>query len=141
MAVENFASVVRRLAQEQGVSVNQIGFLAYDPDVRGTNPDTFKSVMAGRRKPTMVLMEAVAGVLEVDPGVFYEWLLERARETLDAASKDGGAATAEELRAATDALTRALLEAGAATSPSSASKPATARGKGRKRRDPGGAGG
>jgi hypothetical protein len=80
---QGFAAKVKDLAAERGISVAQVGFQAYDPNVKGTNPDTMKSVMAGRRHPTPVLMEAVARVLSVSPDVFGEYRLALARAQMD----------------------------------------------------------
>jgi transcriptional regulator with XRE-family HTH domain len=80
---QNFAARVKDLAAQRGISVAQVGFQAYDPDVKGTNPDTMKSVMAGRRHPTPVLIEAVARVLAVTPDTFGEYRLALARRQLD----------------------------------------------------------
>jgi len=80
---EPFHARVKRLASEQGLSVSKVGYLAYDPDIKGTNPDTFKSVMAGRRRVTIPLIEAVAGALGVPANVFPEYRLAQARRRLD----------------------------------------------------------
>lgn len=79
----DFPTTVKQLAAERGVSVASISFEAYDRNTKGTNPDTMKSVMAGRRAPTPVLMEAIARVLGVDPDVFAEYRLAVARQQLD----------------------------------------------------------
>lgn len=81
---EPFADRVKRLvANTEGMTVAKLGFVAYKPDVKGTNPDTFKSVMAGRRAVTPVLIEAVADVLDVEPNEFPEYRLARMRRALD----------------------------------------------------------
>jgi transcriptional regulator with XRE-family HTH domain len=80
---EDFAARVKRLAAQRKTSVAQVGYDAHDRNVRGTNPDTFKSAMAGRRHPSKVLIEHVAAVLGVPPEEFEEYRLALAREQLD----------------------------------------------------------
>jgi hypothetical protein len=74
---------VKDLASDRKMSVAQVGYQAYDPDTRGTNPDTFKSVMVRRRAVTPVLIEVVARVLGVPPETFGEYRLALARRELD----------------------------------------------------------
>ena len=104
----DFATTVKRLAQEKGTSVNKVGFSAYDPNVKGTNPDTFKSVMAGRRRPTIVLMRAVAEALGEPPQVFMEYRLAIARSLLDETGPGGLESAARYL----GALTELAVDAG-----------------------------
>lgn len=80
---QDFATSVKQLAAERGLSVAKVGYQAYDPSIKGTNPDTFKSVMAGRRIVTPTLIEAVAQVLDVPPEEFAEYRLALARRQLD----------------------------------------------------------
>jgi hypothetical protein len=80
---EPFAQLVKRLAKERGVPVNEVGLRAWNPEIKGTKPDTFRSVMAGRRPVTIVLAEAVAGVLGVPPEDFGEYRLAVLRRQLD----------------------------------------------------------
>lgn len=80
---EPFADRVKRLAAGRSLSVSKLGYLAYDPDVKGTNPDTFKSVMAGRRSVNTALIEAVSSVLQIPPEEFPEYRLAVARRQLD----------------------------------------------------------
>jgi hypothetical protein len=81
--VKDFPTRVKELARDRGLSVAQVGYAAYDRNVRGTNPDTFKSVMAGRRAVTPALIEVVASVLAVEPDEFHEYRLAHARRLLD----------------------------------------------------------
>jgi transcriptional regulator with XRE-family HTH domain len=81
--VEPFPDRVKRLAAERGMSVAKLSYLAYDPDAKGTNPDTLRSVMAGRRRVTPALIEALARVLDVEPTEFPEYRLADVRRRLD----------------------------------------------------------
>jgi uncharacterized Zn finger protein len=117
----DFAAQVKVLAAERGISVAQVGFQAYDPAVKGTNPDTMKSVMAGRRRPTPVLMEAVARVLDVAPDAFAEYRLALARNQLDEREVGLGAAVAHLERIEAAMRTRPRRPSGRASAPEAAS--------------------
>jgi hypothetical protein len=80
---KDFRTLVKELAAERDISVAQVSFQANNPKIKGTNPDTMKSVMAQRRHPTAVLIEAVAKVLDVPPETFGEYRLALARRELD----------------------------------------------------------
>lgn len=94
---EDFPTLLKRLAAERGVSVNRVGFEAYDPNITGTNPDTLKSVMAGRRRVTATLIEAVADVLDVEPQLFAEYRLAMMRQSLDERDPPDGVGLEEAL--------------------------------------------
>jgi transcriptional regulator with XRE-family HTH domain len=78
-----FREQLQQLAKAKGLSVGGVGYQAYSPSGRGTSPDTLRKVMAGKRKLNDALIEAIAGVLEVDPNVFVEYRLSRLRRNLD----------------------------------------------------------
>lgn len=78
-----FREKVKQLAQERGLSVSKLGYLAFDLDTRGTSPDTLNKAMQGKAKLNDALAEAVAIVLDVPPQVFVEYRLSQLRQSLD----------------------------------------------------------
>jgi transcriptional regulator with XRE-family HTH domain len=82
-AEEPFVLRVRRLAAERGMSLERVGVEAWDQNIRGTSPNLFKQVIAGRRALKPALIEAVARALHVPPEEFPEYRLALARRALD----------------------------------------------------------
>jgi transcriptional regulator with XRE-family HTH domain len=83
---EPFPKRLKTLASEKGLSVAQVGYKAFDLDVRGTNPNTLNKVMQGKTRLNDALARAVATVLGVPPETFTEYRLSRLRHDLDEAA-------------------------------------------------------
>jgi hypothetical protein len=81
--MEDFGARTKRLAAERGISLNQLGNLAWATDIPGTSPDSFKKARRGEVRPNRALIEGVAGVLRVEPTEFPEYRLALMRQILD----------------------------------------------------------
>lgn len=82
------------------MSVERVLLSAYDPNVRGTNPNFMKKVLARRRRPNRAMLEAIADVLSVPPTTFIEYRMLAIRDALDSDDFDGAVRTLEVIESA-----------------------------------------
>lgn len=78
-----FKDRLERLAQEKGMTLSQVRLAAYDPQVKGTNPESLKRVISRERPLRPEQIAALAGAVDVPPEHFPEYRLALARKALD----------------------------------------------------------
>ena len=78
-----FKDRLQRLAQERGMTLSQVRLDAYDPTVRGTNPESLKRAISRERPLHIEQIEALAKAVGVPPDEFPEYQLAVARRLLD----------------------------------------------------------
>ena len=80
-----FGEVVRDLLIERGytTAIGNPDWPRFARDVDGVNYESLRKAVTRERTPSMKLMESVAATLDVEPLVFWEYELARARRSFD----------------------------------------------------------
>ena len=80
---DSFKDRLDRLAKEKGKTLSRVRLDAYDPNVKGTNPESLKRVISRERPLRPEQIAALAGAVGVPPEHFPEYRLALARRALD----------------------------------------------------------
>jgi hypothetical protein len=80
-----FGEVVRDLLIERGYTtgIGNPDWPRFADELDGVNYETLRKAVTRERAPSTRVMESVAARLDVDPGIFWEYELDRARRSFD----------------------------------------------------------
>jgi hypothetical protein len=80
-----FGEVVRDLLIDRGytTAIGNPDWPRFARELEGINYETLRKAVTRERMPSMKLMERVAASLDVEPTVFWEYELARARRSFD----------------------------------------------------------
>ena len=80
-----FGEVVRDLLIERGftTAIGNPDWPRFAGELEGVNYETLRKAVTRERMPSAKVMESVAARLGVDPATFWEYELERARQSFD----------------------------------------------------------